>query len=144
MGDVSELQQAKKWIKAVLAANDEITAVVSTRIYADQAGSPLIFPYILFNYLAGTDVQGLGTARQITKPLFQVRIVTDGPPDANARKVDKRIDDVLQAAVYQLSGDWYFTARREQPVDRHEFDKANNKHYYNLGGLYRLTIGRTT
>lgn len=143
MGDVSEIQEAKKWIKAALSANTDITGVVSTRIYADRAPSPLVFPYIIYDFLGGTDVQGLGTSRLGTRPLFQVRVVGEGSPDANARKVDKRIDDVLRVAVYQPSGEFFFTARREQPVDRPEFDTTTNKQYYNLGGLFRLWIGRS-
>jgi hypothetical protein len=142
VADVSEIQECKKWIRTVLLANVDISNVVGTRIYADRAPGPLVFPFVLFNYLGGTDVQGLGTNRQQTQPLFQVRIVTDGAPDANARKADKRIDDVLQPTKNSASGDYLFSARREQPVDRAEFDRETNHYYHNLGGLYRVWIRR--
>ena len=142
MGDVSEIQEAKKWIRAVLTANVDIAAVVGTRVFADRSPSPVVFPYIIYNFLGGTDVQGLGTARLLARPLFQVRVVGEGSPNTDARKVDKRIDTVLQNAVNQQSGDYYFSARREQPVDRPELDPATNKVFFNLGGLFRLYIGR--
>lgn len=147
MGDVSEIQEAKKWIYDSLHNNADIATLVGTRIYMDyapQTPASRVYPYILYNLMGGTDSDGLGTVRVLTLPLFQVRVVTDGRPDGNARKIDKRIDDVLQNAVYQPSGDYFFTARREQPIDRPEFDTATNKQYHNLGGLYRLAIGRTT
>lgn len=146
MGDVDEVEQAKKWIYDSLSGNTEIAAVVSTRIYSDYVPDPpasRVFKYILYNFMGGTDIDALGTSRLLSLPLFQVRVVTDGRPDTAARKVAKRIDDVLQSAVYQQSGDWYFTAKREQPINRTEFDAATGKHYGNLGGLYRLFIGRT-
>ena len=143
MGDVSEIQQAKKWIRAVLIANADITAVVGTRVYADRSPSPLVFPYIIYNFMGGTDVQGLGTARLLSRPLFQVRVVGEGSPDTNARKVDKRIDDVLRVAVVQPSGEFFFSARREQPIDRPEINPATNKQFFNLGGLFRLWVSRT-
>lgn len=146
MGDVSEIQQAKAWIYSVLSANSDIAAAVGTRIYSDYVPEPpanRTYPYILYNFMAGTDVDALGTARLLTMPLFQVRVVTDGRPNAAARKVDKRIDDVLRVAVHQSSGEFYFTARREQPIDRAELDASTGKQYGNLGGLFRLWIGRT-
>ncbi len=143
MGDVSEVQEAKKWIRAVLTANVDITSVVGTRVFADRSPSPVVFPYIIYNFLGGSDVQGLGTARLLARPLFQVRVVGEGSPNTAARLCDKRIDDVLRVAVTQPSGEFFFSARREQPVDRPEIDAATNKQFYNLGGLFRLWIGRT-
>lgn len=144
MANVSEVQQAKKWIYDSLVANTDITGVVSTRIFAGVADSFQApgFPYVLYQFIAGTDVDGLGTTRMLSKPLFQVIAVDSKSPDSNLRKVDKAIDNILQVAVYQLSGDFYFSARREQPVDR-VFTDAAGRSYYSIGGLYRLYIGRT-
>ena len=146
MGDISEVQAAKKWIYDSLVANVDIAAAVVTRVYADYVPEPpanRVFPYVLFNFMGGIDVDALGTSRLLSQPLFQVRVVCEGRPTAAVRKVDKRIDGVLQNAVYQPSGDYYFSARREQPIDRPELDTATGKYYANLGGLYRLYIGRT-
>lgn len=146
MGDVSEIQQAKAWIYTALHNNADIAAAVGTRIYDSYVpGTPAsrVFPYIVFNFMGGNDVDALGTSRLLSQPLFQVRVVCEGRPTATVRKVDKRISDVLGVAVYQLSGDWYFTARREQPIDRPELDTATGKQYHNLGGLFRLYIGST-
>jgi hypothetical protein len=144
MGDVSELQQAKKWIRDSLIANAYITANVGTDIYASilNIASPAPSRYILYSFLAGTDVDALGTSRLLSKPLFQVLVVSTTSPDAIVRKLDKSIDDVLQNAVHQASGDYFFTARREQPVDR-VFTDAASRQYFSVGGLYRLYIGRT-
>jgi len=147
VGNVSEIQQAKKWIYDSLIANADILAAVSTCVYADYNPRTLperIFPYIIYNYLGGTDVDALGTARLFSEPLFQVRVVCEGHPTTSVRLVEKRIDDVLQVARYELSGDWYFTSRREQPVDRTEEDSATGRRFHNLGGIYRLWIGTST
>lgn len=146
MGNVSEIQQAKKWLYDALHGNSDIAAAVSTRIYDGYVPEPpasRVFPYILFDFISGIDVDALGVSRLATKPLFQVRVVGEGRPTTTTRLVDKRIDDVLGVATYQASGDFYFTAWREQPVDRHEFEPSTGKHYHNLGGLFRLFIGRT-
>jgi hypothetical protein len=146
MGDISEVQQAKAWIYSALHANSDIAAAVGTRIYSGRVPVPpasRVFPYIVYNFQGGPDINGLGTNRLLSKPIFQVRVVTNTDPDATVRKIDKRIDDVLGVAVHQLSGDYYFTAEREQAIDRDELDTATGTVYWNLGGLFRLYIGRT-
>jgi hypothetical protein len=145
VGNVSEIQEAKNWIYDKLAANTDITGVISTRIYADTypgAFSSRTYPYILYNLMASSDVGGLGTVRVITSALFQVRAVCQGAPDTNTKLIDKRIDDVLQVQVVQLSGDFYFSSRREGAIDRAEY-AADNTRFHNLGGLYRVWIGKT-
>jgi hypothetical protein len=142
VGDISEIQAAKKWIYDSLVANADITGVVSTRIYSSVADSTVsaVFPYIVYTFIAGTDVDGLGVNRILSLPLFQVLVVSDRSPDTNVRRVDKRISDVLGVAVHQASGDWFFSARREQPIDRVFTDSAS-RNFYSLGGLFRLYIG---
>lgn len=142
MGVVTEIQECKNWIYDQLAATSSITAVVSTRIYADHYPGQRVFPYILFNLMAASDVSGLGTVRLLSDALFQIRVVTIGPPNAAAKLVDKRLDELFQAQVHQLSGEFYFSSRREGTVDRPEYDNAQQR-YHNLGGLYRVWIGKT-
>lgn len=144
MANVTEIQECKNWIHDVLAANSDIATAVSTRIFADHypgAASDRVYPYILYNTMAATDIQGLGTIRQSTDALFQVRAVCKGAPDSTAKLIDKRLDDVLQVAVHSASGDFLFSARRSGVIDRAEYDSANNR-YHNLGGLYRVWIQR--
>lgn len=145
MGDIDEIEQAKKWIYDSLIANSDILAAVSTRVYSDYVPEPpasRVYPYVLFDYLGGADVDALGTWRIFARPLFQVRVVTDGRPTTTTRKVSKRIDDVLQVTQSVVSGEFQFSARREQPISRVETDAGTGKKYHNLGGLYRVWIGR--
>jgi hypothetical protein len=145
--DVTEIQQAKAWLYTILHANTYIASQVGTRIYDSYVPKPpanRTYPYVLFNFMGGTDVDGLGTNRLQSHPLFQVRVVDEGRPTTVTRRLDKEIDIALQNAVYQPSGDYYFSARREQPIDRSELDASTGKYYANIGGLYRLYIGRST
>ena len=144
--DVSEIQQAKKWIYDSLVANSDIAAAVGTRVYDSYVPEPpanRTFPYCLFDLLAAPARQGLGHNRLQTVGKFQIRVVIEGRPNAVARKIGKRIDDVFQNAGNVLSGDYYFSSIQDQEVDRSEFDSATGKHYHNLGGIYDVFIGRT-
>jgi hypothetical protein len=144
VADVTEIQEAKNWIHDVLAANSDITAAVSIRIFADHypgAAIDRVYPYVLYNTMAATDIRGIGRNRVSTDALFQVRAVCEGAPNATAKLVCKRIDDVLQSQIRQLSGDFYFSSSRDGEIDRAEYD-STNKRYHNLGGLYRVWIQR--
>lgn len=146
MGDIDEIEQAKKWIYDSLIANAEIAAVVGTRIFDGYVPESVLpanrYPYIVYDYMGGADIDAIGTTRIFAKPLFQIRVVTDGRPTTATRKVSKRIDDVLQITQAVVSGEFHFSARREQPVNRPETDAGTGKKYHNLGGLYRVWIGR--
>ena len=138
MGHVAEVQQAKKWIYDKLSANSDIATAVGTNILT-RVPNPRPARYIIYNLMAGSDIKGVGKNRQATSALFQVRQVNVGDPDTTARLVDKRLDDVLQITADDLSGDYYFSADREQPIDRPEYDAAGVL-YSNVGGLYRVWI----
>lgn len=138
MGNVTETDQAKKWIYDKLSANSDITTAVGTNILT-RVPNPRPTRYIIYNLMAGSDIKGVGKNRQATSALFQVRQVNQGDPDTTARLVNKRLDDVLQLTADDLSGDYYFSADREQPIDRQEYDAAGVL-YSNVGGLYRVWI----
>lgn len=146
MGDISEIQQAKKWIYDSLLADSYIASQVGTRIkdsYMPEPPADRTYPYILYDLLAAPARQGLGHNRLQTVGKFQIRVVIEGRPDSAARKIGKRIDDLFQNAGSVLSGDYYFSSIQDQEVDRSEFDSATGKHYRNLGGIYDVYIGRT-
>ena len=143
MGDVSEIQAAKKWIYDSLVANVDIAAAVSTRIFADYVPEPpanRVFPYCLFNLLDDHAVRGLGHYRSQSNAKFQIRVVIQGRPNAAARKIGKRIDDIFQNAESVPSGDYFFSSVQDKEVDRPEHDLATGTYYHNLGGIYDVNI----
>lgn len=145
MGDISEIQQAKKWIYDSLHADTYIESQVGTRIYPDYVPEPptdRTFPYCLFDVLDASSVRGVGHYRSQINAKFQVRVVIEGRPDAAARKMGKRIDDIFQNAGNVLSGDYYFSSVQDKEVNRPEQDTSTGKHYYNLGGIYDVYIIR--
>lgn len=139
MGDVSGIQQAKKWIYDSLIANADIAADLGTRTYADAAPSPRPSRYILYNTQAASHRNAVGHAREATSALFQIRTVTTGAPTAADRKIAKRIEDIFQAANNQSSGDYRFSSICEDEIDRPEYDSTNQR-YHNLGQMVRVWI----
>lgn len=138
--ELSEVEQAKIWMVGMFKADAQLTPILATRVYADQAYRELGFPYLLVTYMSGSDKNALGTTREQTIANFQVRIVVEKVIDVTARNAEKRMDYLLQHSVKVLSGAYYFTARRMQPINRPEYDMVKTLRYHNIGGIYRLWI----
>ena len=141
-----EVGEAKRWFHRRLVAKVELVAIIpAAQIHVDhvqRSSEGPVFPYILGNFMGGFDVQGMGTARQQTHGDFQWRVVTDGPPGDDAYEAEGHMDDALQTAVNDPQNGWLFTCRRVAPIDRPEFDKVKTKQYHNIGGIYRVWIGK--
>lgn len=138
-----EVNEAFAVIKARLFTSAALKATFGAtsstfRCYAvDQVPQSPTFPYILMDFAAGTDFQGLGTIRIDSRPLMLVRVVNRGPVDATVRAADKEMDSILQTTVRSRSGDYVFSIRRESPYRFNYTDGANNK-FSESGGRYRL------
>jgi hypothetical protein len=138
---MNEIHRAQKWIRGKLAGDAQITAVVGTRIFADQARELADFPYVLFAMqTGGQDTRGVGTVRLMSLPLFQIKVVTDGPPSADVYTVADRIDELFQNAVTEISDSFVFSSRRESPVEYPEPKRDSSEFFVHYGGSYRLYI----
>lgn len=138
---MTEIQQAKKWIANLLQSDTTLTTLIpSMNIFVDQAYRELGFPYIIISHMSGIDKMGLGTVREMTNALFQVRVVTQGPQTDTSRDAEARMDYLLQHAVQQQSGDFFFTSRRFQTIDLQEYDENKKVRLQSSGGIYRIFI----
>lgn len=137
---MNELSRANKWIYARLSGDATITGIVSTRIYARKAPKDATYPLIVYNYQAGTDAQGVGTARVLTQTVFQVKVICKGKPDADVHTVADQIDELIGKGIHELQNDVRISSRRESPIEFEEDTPNSDKSFYHLGGLYRLHI----
>jgi hypothetical protein len=135
-----EVFSAQAWIYSALTGDAALAAVVSDRVYHAQAPEGATFPFVIFAMLSAVDVQGVGTARIQSNPLFQVKVVTQGAPDADGRTAVDRIDAVIGQAVRQVQGGHTISARREGVISYVEPQPAAGVLFHHNGGLYRLYI----
>lgn len=138
---MNEIHRAQKWIYDKLAADASVVAAVSDRIYSDQAPEAAAFPFVLFNLQSpGADTRGNNTVRLMALPLFQIKIIADGPADDGVRAAVDAIDALFQEAVTETSESTVFSARREFPINYLEPKRDSSGFFTHYGGAYRLFI----
>jgi hypothetical protein len=133
---------------ALLSGDATLTALVSTRIFAESAPQDATLPFVVDRLRSpGDDAQVINPKRAMTSPLRDVGVwVADDPYSATAQSAAKRIDVVLGTlgsySVTDTNGDvWEVSSRREGGAwVREEVDPHTKRKYYWVGGSYRQSI----
>lgn len=143
----TELSEGYKAIKTRLSQSAALVAVVSTRIYRKNkvpsgAGEP-IFPYVLIDFAAGTNLDGAGTRRIAGSLLYLVRVVNKLTPSPVAtgtqmQAAEKAIDDALQTTVRLQSGGYVVSIRQQAPYEN--VYRLDGNTFEELGGFYRAFV----
>lgn len=146
----SEISRVESWIYSKLVADvgpGGLNTLVGGRIFAYLApqainGVPIAYPLVIYNLQSSRDVQGLGTDRVMTRPLYLIKVISKGPPTDTARGAADRIDEVIGKAVANLKDGYVFSGRREQSISYLEAETASGAattdHFRHVGGLYRI------
>ena len=71
----NELPKLEKFIYQTLTSDSSLSFLVDSRVYSYQVPRDAVFPLVQFSYLAGRDVQGLGSARLLSRPVYQVKTI---------------------------------------------------------------------
>lgn len=144
---MNEIEVVENWLHDVLVADSTLNGIVSGRVWKYKAKQNASGVYVLYGFQAGSDVQGLGTVRLLTRPLYFVRAVKkDGFPDSNFNIVTNRIDEVIQNSVRstKTSSDgatgYVISARRVQPISYTEPNPTSEIPIFHVGGLYRMEV----
>lgn len=134
---MNEVPRIEKWLYSALTGDPTISSAIGSRVFNAIAPQGTAFPFIVFNFQAGTDVQGNGTARIQSENVFLVKVISEGAPDATARTVADRIDEVVGKAVHSALDSFLFNGRRQSPV--RFVEPVGDIRFHHVGGLYRIT-----
>lgn len=132
------------YIEDVLKADAQITALVAGRVYWGMAPQGAIHPLIVWQVVAGTDtnVVGTGDNRLFTKPLVLVKAITQGNAVGLAITIASHVDRVLHGIENQpktsLGRNYVISCYRESPFEMPEF--GQNQRYNHFGGHYRFHV----
>jgi len=136
---MNELPRIERWLANVLAADVQIAAAVGNRVYHDQAPEGAMHPFVLFNYQAGRDVNGVGTCRVMARALYQVKVIARDALNDATRLAADRIDEIVGKAVraqHPSDNSLIFNGRRESPISYTEPERDSSRTFRHLGGLY--------
>jgi hypothetical protein len=146
---MNELSAVNQAIRAKLVAETEVTTVVSTRVYADEIPQEAALPAVVFNYVTEESEQGVGTKRQMSEIVMQIKLVVEDALTAAHRTAVNRIDTVfseLSSYVVTVTGTgetFTVSARRERTngiVHMFERDALTKKKYTHRGSRHRFYV----
>lgn len=133
---MAESLVVKQWLNDVLKADAALVAQVGTRIYDAVAPSGAAMPYVVYQYMAGRDIAGVGPHRIMTTFVYIVKVVKETNSFASLEAAANRIDAVLQAASGINVRGTVVACVREAPFEMVE--SLETGQYRHLGGSYRF------
>lgn len=136
---MNEASRIAKWLTATLKADVTLAGIVGTRVFNGLPPSGTALPYITFNQQASRDVQGNGTHRSMTRPLYQVKgVVKAASMNAQSDQIAERIDEILQNTSAETYDDVILSIRRESEVVYQEVGSDPAQRFFHHGGVYRF------
>lgn len=129
---------AAQHIYSVLAADTALTAVVSTRIYHQEAPQGVAYPFVVFSLLSGIDYPIAGGGRLWSNMLWLIEAVDKTSSfGGNLKTAVGRIDAALQATRSTVTDGVISACVREEAFSLAEVGPGGEQ-YRRMGGRYRI------
>lgn len=123
------------WLYDTLSANGAIATVVGGRIYRNVAPAGATFPYIVMQYVSGTDVYAMGGVRVVSSVVVIVKAVGPVSQYAALASLADAIDAAISGAV---NGRSVLSCLRLTALDYEE--EYSGVRYHHIGGQYSLVV----
>lgn len=128
---------ADTWLYTTLTGDAALMAEV-TGVHSTQASQDAELPYVMFEWLAGTDVTYVNGIRVWHSGVWVVKAVDDTSSWTDLQTAAERIDTLLHRQGGSPSGGTVFTSTREAPFRASYSDEG--VHYRELGGRFRIEV----
>lgn len=136
----NETLAAEQWLYTTLAAASALTAIVSTRIYADEVPQTATYPLVRFAFLSAVDRPVAGGARMLSNLLYQVEVIAQASSFAgNLATAAAALDAAIHAKNGSASAGTIVACVREEPFRAAEMGEGGLP-FRRLGGRYRLLV----
>jgi len=122
----------------VLAGDATLHALVADRIYSEVAPADATFPVVVFQWMSGHDVRGVGPTRIMDDLLYLVKAIGQTKAFTDIETIANRVDVLLHAQSGAPTGGTVYGCVREEPFKLAEDDEGIS--YRHLGGSYRLWV----
>lgn len=144
---MTEHQAARRWLHALLSADDRVTSRVGQRLYHARAPQEAPRPYVVYSVQSARTLRAGGRTdgRIWTVLTVLVRGVTDGPDDRRADRIAHAIDEALESArgtVTLAEGVYRVTCAGQQAPVMYEEPRRGEatEPVWHAGGLYELYV----
>ena len=136
---VVETNEVEKWLFSTLSLDSIMLALIGSRIYESVAPPETDYPYVVYQYSGGHDVQGIPSVRVMTRTEYLVKAITNEPNSDALVSVVKRIDELLHGASGAVGATGYvLSCVRVHPVSLLEIDAGIQ--YRHRGGVYQIQV----
>lgn len=133
-----EPSAAAQFIYGKLSADTALTAVVSTRIYNQEAPQNATYPFVVFSFLSGIDYPIAGGGRLWTNMLWLIEVVAKTSSfGGDLKTAAGRLDAALQATSGSVTDGAVSACVREEAFQLAEVGPGGEQ-YRRLGGRYRI------
>lgn len=136
----NEIVRIESWLSSRLLGDNGVGGLfglVNGRIYPYVRPQNTTLPAVVYSYQAGSDVDGLGVNRVMTRLLYLVKVISQGAPSAAAKSAADRVEERIVVASLVKDG-YVFSGRRDQPFSLVENDTETSTVYWHVGGLFRI------
>jgi hypothetical protein len=125
----------QSWLYGILTGNATLTALHGNRVYEGSAPQGVVFPVVIFNYMAGRDVTLVEGTRSHTSSLWLVKVVDKAETFTSTATITSQIDALLHAKKETMDGINY-SCLREEPFFL--IEETDGVEYRHQGGMYRV------
>lgn len=132
-----ELKDFEEWLKATLVA-----AVGHSRVYnAFRAARGAVSPFVVFRFApARDDVQGQGTTRIMSRPVYDILVCTKGGPTTASETMVGQVDSAASIQVTADAGSFRVSSRRLVPLTYESQGATAEEFYVYRGGTYQFWV----
>lgn len=130
------------WIADLLGNDSVMNAQGFTvaNIFRNLANANTQVPYIVFSQQSGGTDDNTAGARNLARPLYFIKIVSDSSTDyGDFGTALSRMDYLLQNAMYESEDGLRISCKRDSTREYTEVP-ANGREYRHQGSLWRLIV----
>jgi Protein of unknown function (DUF3168) len=121
-----------------LSGSSDLSAIVSDRIYHEQAEDGAAFPYVIFNKASGVKQRTLKKGAQVRQEVWLVKVVARDESTKQAEEGAEAVDALLDESTFAVTDRTMIDLHHVGDVDYPEND--GDQQYRHVGARYAVVL----
>ena len=134
-----------QWLQSVLVGDATLAGYAPGGVWRGYVPPGTSWPYVVYNFKAGSDVLTANAVRVMDKLLYQVIVSGPASMDSTLAAAATEIDKLLRRPAFATTPDGLgaiLAAYRETPIQKDAL--VNGEVWTDIGGLYRVLVEQTS